>query len=290
MQVKIKGTTKICGLFGYPVEHSFSPAMQNAAFSSLLLDFVYVPFTVAPGDLAQAVRAVRALNLVGVNVTVPHKEKVLPFLDELTPEAQLTGAVNTIVHIEGRLVGHNTDGAGFLRALREEAGFSPAGKNVLVLGAGGAARAVAVALAGAGAQEISIANRTAQRAQELARELNERTPAKARAIFWSARHLGEVLGNVQLIVQTTPVGMAPGREQCPSFPFHCLGREHLVCDLIYNPPMTKFLERAREAGAAVSSGLGMLLHQGALAFELWTGKNAPLEVMRRALLEQLQER
>jgi len=287
MNVKIKGTTKICGLFGCPVEHSFSPAMHNAAFSSLGLDYVYVPFSVPPAELAQAVRAVRALNLAGVNVTVPHKEKVIPFLDELTPEAESTGAVNTIVNVKGKLVGYNTDGAGLLKALEIEAGFLPAGKNALVLGAGGAARAVSAALALAGAREIKIAGRTYGKAAQLAREIAGRTPAKAEAVPWSEQKLGEEIESVHLIVQATPVGMYPGEDQCPLFPFERLGGDHLVCDLIYNPPRTIFLERALAAGARVMNGLGMLLYQGVLAFALWTGKNAPVEIMRRALEEQL---
>ncbi|MCL6447169.1 MAG: shikimate dehydrogenase [Armatimonadetes bacterium] len=284
---KISGTTKVCGLIGNPVEHSFSPAMQNAAFSSLGLDYIYVPFLVAPADLGQALAAVRALNLVGVNVTVPHKEKVLPFLDELAPEAEIAGAVNTIVRQGGRLSGHNTDGAGFLRALAADAGFAPEGKNVLVLGAGGAARAVSAALARAGAREIRIAGRTAQKAAALAREINERVHGRARAIPWGEEDLLEVLPDVQLVVQATPVGMHPRPEDCPPFPFQGLRSGHLVCDLIYHPPLTKFLARAKAAGARIMNGLGMLLYQGVLAFELWTGVSAPVEVMRRALAEEL---
>ncbi|MEW5898961.1 MAG: shikimate dehydrogenase [Bacillota bacterium] len=287
---KISGTTKVCGLFGDPVEHSFSPAMHNAAFSSLGLDYVYVPFLVAPADLGQALAAVRALNLAGVNVTVPHKEKVLPFLDELAPEAEIAGAVNTIVRQEGRLIGHNTDGAGFLRALAIETGFAPEGKNVLVLGAGGAARAVSAALARAGAREIRIAGRTAQKAAELAREINERVRGRAQAIRWGEEDLLESLPEVQLVIQATPVGMHPRLEDCPPFPFQGLRSGHLVCDLIYHPPLTKFLARAKAAGARILNGLGMLLYQGVLAFELWTGVSAPVEVMRRALVEELRRR
>lgn len=289
MNRQIRGTTKVCGLFGYPVEHSFSPALHNAAFSFLALDYVYVPFAVPPEELERAVRAIRALNLAGVNVTVPHKEKVLPFLDELTPEAELTGAVNTIVPHKGKLVGYNTDGAGFLRALEEAAGFAPEGKRALLLGAGGAARAVAGALALAGAQEISVANRTSGRAAQLARELNSRTSCRVRAIPLEEQTLGAVVESAQLIVQATPVGMHPADEACPPFPFQRLKSGQVVCDLIYNPPLTRFLERAQSAGARVVNGLGMLLYQGALAFELWTGVAAPVEIMRQALVVCLEK-
>lgn len=303
MKQLISGRTMVCGLFGFPVEHSFSPAMHNAAFGHLGLDFVYVPFPVPPGELERAVSAIHALNLVGVNVTVPHKEKVSAYLDELTPGAKLTGAVNTIVNQGGRLVGYNTDGAGFIRFLADEARFEPAGKRVLILGAGGAARAVAVHLALAGVSQLVVANRTLQKATVLADLLNDQTPARATAVSWAANAFqpgrsqdedgpvadsrtaseAELAAWADLIVQTTPLGMHPREDTCPDFPFGCLHSGQVVLDLVYNPPRTLFLERAARAGARVYNGLGMLLYQGALAFELWTGKKAPVEVMRRAL-------
>ncbi|SHF03053.1 shikimate dehydrogenase [Desulfofundulus australicus DSM 11792] len=276
----ISARTRVCGLLGYPVEHSFSPAMHNAAFRHLGLDFVYLAFPVHPERLEEAVAGVRALHLAGVNVTVPHKEKVIPYLDELTDGARLAGAVNTIVHREGHLVGHNTDGAGFVRFLTADAGFNPAGKRVLVLGAGGAARAVAVHLALAGVEQVLVANRTPSRAAELAALIHDQTPARACAVPWPADVLP---GEVDLIVQTTPLGMHPRVDACPDFPFHRLRPEQVVVDLVYNPPRTLFMERAARSGARVYNGLGMLLYQGVLAFELWTGERAPVEVMRRAL-------
>lgn len=313
----LSGKTRVCALFGYPVEHSFSPAMHNAAFAAANLDYVYVAFPVPPKLLPAAVAAIKALDLAGVNVTVPHKEKVLPLLDRVAPGARLAGAVNTIVFRHGLLEGHNTDGAGFVRALAEEADFVPRGSSVLILGAGGAARAVAVHMALAGAAHITVANRTAARAAELAALLNKHTGARAGFLEWPG-HFGtggtagepapaHGVGNraalpvaprsggeatldfcravkeADLIVQTTPVGMFPRVEDCPPFPFLCLRPGQVVADLVYNPPRTLFLARAAEAGARVCNGLGMLLYQGALAFELWTGRAAPLEVMRRAL-------
>jgi len=280
----ISGTTRICGLLGSPVKHSFSPVMHNAAFSFLGLDYVYVPFCVAPEELCAAVMAVRSLGLAGVNVTVPHKEKVITFLDEVTPGAQLTGAVNTIVNHRGKLGGYNTDGAGFLRALQEEVNFSPAGRTALILGAGGAARAVAVELALAGAQEILLANRTPGRAEGLARLLTEHTPAGAGIVLWSEQAMAEAARRSDLIVQTTPVGMSGHEESCINFPFEQLRPGQVVCDLVYNPPLTGFLRCAGQiSGVRTIGGLGMLLNQGALAFELWTGVKAPVEIMRRAL-------
>lgn len=288
MNYLISGRTRVCGLIGYPVEHSFSPAMHNAAFAHLRLDYVYVAFPVKPEDLKDALWGIRALNLAGVNVTVPHKEKVIPFLDELAEGARLIGAVNTVECRGGRLVGHNTDGAGFVRFLTTEAGFDPQGKRALILGAGGAARAVAVYLALSGARELVVANRSHARAEELAGLLNERTPARATALPWSAggegaAEMAEAAAASDLIVQTTPLGMHPAESTCPAFPFAVLRPGQVVVDLVYNPPRTLFMERAARAGARVYNGLGMLLHQGALAFELWTGHKAPLEVMRKAL-------
>jgi len=287
MLSKIKGSTRVCALFGFPVEHSFSPGMQNTAFFHLGLDFVYVPFLVFPENVRQAVQAIRALNLAGVNVTVPHKEKIIPFLDEIAPGAELTGAVNTIVNKKGRLTGYNTDGDGFLRSLEEEAGFTVQGKSFLMLGAGGAARAIAMALARGGAGEIFIANRTIQKAADLANEVNMRLQANARGVLWTEKDLRDVLPGIDAVIHCTPVGMHPHGDDCPAFPFAYLQSGQLVCDLVYNPPMTKFLERAQEAGARICDGLGMLLHQGALAFELWTGRDAPVAVMRRALEGQI---
>ena len=284
--MQVDGKTKVCGIFGFPVEHSFSPRMHNAAFSYLKLNYIYVPFAVPPQALAPAVAGIRALNLAGVNITIPHKEQVISFLDEITPPARLIGAVNTIVNQAGHLIGHNTDGAGFLRALKEEMNFQPAGKKILLLGAGGGARAVAVALALAGAAQFTIANRPFEYAVNLARLIKENTNIRAEALPWLENEEGvpaEVVAQADLIVQATPVGMHPFEHECLNIPFSCLRPAQIVCDLIYNPPQTLFLKRAAKAGAKVKNGLGMLLYQGALAFELWTGKPAPAAVMREAL-------
>lgn len=284
----ISGTTRVCGLFGFPVQHSFSPVIHNAAFSFLGLDYVYVPFCVAPEELCAAVAAVRSLGLAGVNVTIPHKEKVIAFLDEVTPGAQITGAVNTIVNHEGKLCGYNTDGAGFLRALQEEVNFSPAKKTVLILGAGGAARAVSVELALAGTQEILLANRTPERAEGLARLLTEHTSVRAGIVLWSEQAVAKAVRKSDLIVQTTSVGMSGHEDSCVDFPFEQLQPGQMVCDLVYNPPLTGFLRHAGQiTGVKTVGGGGMLLYQGALAFELWTGVKAPVEIMRRALQEVL---
>lgn len=295
MKDTVTGRTKVCGIFGHPVEHSLSPPMHNAAFAALGLDYIYVPFPVSPGDLPQAIAAVRTLGLAGVNVTVPHKEAVLPLLDELSEAAALNGAVNTIVNRSGRLYGDNTDGRGFLRSLAEDAGFLPAGKTALVLGAGGAARGVAVQLALAGVKSLILANRTERRANELAASLAERTGVETAVAPWpdsgnawtvgagsGDKTLDEALRNSDLIVQATSLGL-DGGAVLPPLQYALLGPEKVVCDLVYTPPDTPFLKQARKYGARTVSGLGMLLYQGVLAFELWTGKAAPVEVMREVL-------
>ncbi len=283
----ISGRTKLCGVFGCPVEHSFSPAMQNAAFQAAGLDYAYLPFFVAPEHLAAAVESVKALGMIGVNITVPHKEAVLPLLDELTDEARLAGAVNTVVNRHRRLCGDNTDGKGFLWSLLENAGFVPTGKTALILGAGGAARAVSVSLAMCGAKKMVIANRSKKRAEELARVINVRTGASAEVVEWpedNSKNLpGEALQSADLVVQTTTLGMFPEVSTCAPLPFELIRPGQVACDLVYNPVRTAFLKKASRAGATVVGGLGMLLYQGALAFELWTGLAAPLEAMNKAL-------
>lgn len=289
----INGLTKICGIMGYPVGHSFSPGMQNAAFRAAGLDYAYVPFPVEPGRLEAAVKAVKALGLVGVNVTVPYKEAVLPLLDRLSDEARLTGAVNTIVNHAGLLHGYNTDGKGFLRSLGET-GFLPAGKTVLLLGAGGAARAVAISAALAGIKRLFLANRSGKRAGELARFITTKTGLPVEVVAWPYQEgdtlPGEALSGADLVVQATPLGMYPKEAEAVPLPYDLFKPGQVACDLVYNPLETLFLKKAGRAGAATVSGLGMLLHQGALSFELWTGVAAPLEDMKEALIKNTEYR
>ena len=282
----ISGRTKVCGIFGYPLEHTFSPAMHNAAFAAAGLDFIYIPFPVEPGRLTEAVAAVRALGLAGVNVTIPYKETVLPLVEELSEEARLIGAVNTIVNRSGRLYGDNTDGRGFLRSLSEKAGFKPSGKTVLMMGAGGAARAVAVQLALAGARKILLVNRSRMRAEEMAAYIKERTGTHTEVLAWPEpgdELPGAVLQAADLVVQATSLGMHPAPGLTVPLPFDLFRPGQAACDLVYNPVQTKFLRKAGQAGAATVDGMGMLLYQGALTFELWTGTAAPLAAMQSAL-------
>ncbi len=284
LPASISGATKITGIFGDPVAHSLSPSMHNAAFAELGLEMVYVPWRVRAEDPGKAVEAIRALNILGVNVTIPHKVAVLPFLDKVTPQARLIGAVNTIHNQDGRLVGYNTDGAGFLESLRREAGVDPKGATVMLAGAGGAARAVAVALATAGAGRIVFANRTPDRAQDLAGALSAGLPScEVRAIALDEAVLRQHLIGADIFINASPVGMHPAVDQPPVVDPALFPPGILVCDLVYNPLETRLLRESRDRGLKILTGDGMLLYQGVLALEIWTGRQAPVDMMRAAL-------
>ena len=257
--------------------------MHNAAFRRLGLKYRYVVYAVPPARLAQAVESIRTLGLAGVNVTIPHKERVIPHLDQLTAEARLMGAVNTIVNRRGRLIGHNTDGRGFLLALRRTLGLSPRGRAVCLLGAGGAARGVATALAQAGVKRLVIANRTRRRGAALARRLQRqfgRRGLAVRAISMTVGSLARQTEGCEWLINATAVGLKP--LDPPPLDPSLLPRFSFVCDLIYSPPETRLLRDARAAGCRTMNGLDMLVYQGALSFELWTGRTAPISVMKRA--------
>ena len=272
------------GIIGYPLGHSISPALQQAAFDALDLPVTYERWEVPPEGLAERVLSIRREDILGANVTVPHKEQALMLMDEVEERAGLIGAVNTIVNRDGRLTGHNTDAPGFLRALREDGGFDPKGKLALLLGAGGAARAVAFALASAGIARLIISNRTQARAEALARDLRVR----AKIDDVTVASWGAVPPKLDLIVNATSIGMTHG-ETAGESPLGSSSIEAgcMIADLIYGRSETPFAQAARKAGAQTLDGLPMLVYQGALAFELWTGHEAPLGVMfeaaRRAL-------
>jgi shikimate dehydrogenase len=285
-KLKITGKTKVFGIFGWPVHHSLSPAMHNAAFRHLYLDGCYLPFAVRPEHLPIAVQAIIPLGLGGINITIPHKEKVISLLQEITPTAKFIGAVNTIEVKSGRLVGHNTDGEGFIRALMEKK-VAVSGKKTLILGAGGSAKAVAVQLAMSGASSIIIANRTPDRAFEVADSLKTHFPdTTMRVVTFTPEAVRKELRDSDILVNTTSVGLK--RSDPPPIPIDCLHPGLFVYDLIYNPPETPLLRNARVIGAPSMNGLGMLLHQGVLGFGIWTGKKAPVSVMKKALIEAME--
>ncbi|UWE02885.1 shikimate dehydrogenase [Laceyella sacchari] len=274
----IDSHTGLLGLLGDPVSHSKSPVMMNAALAELNAPYVYLAFRVSPSALEEAVRGLRALDVKGWNVTIPHKVAIMEHLDGLDDTAREIGAVNTVVKREGKWIGYNTDGAGYLRSLQEQISFEPAEQRVVLLGAGGAARAVGYALAAAGVSSITVANRTVAKAEELAHHLSRYTQTKAVAVNDSRKEIEAAT----LIINTTSVGMVPRTEEMP-IPGEWLNAHHLVSDLVYHPRMTALLQAAKAKGAIIHTGEGMLLHQAALALELWLGKKAPVEVMRKVL-------
>lgn len=282
--MKINGNTKVVGLFGYPVNHSLSPLFQNAAFAELGLNFVYIPFLVHPKDLSRAVEAIKALNLAGVNVTVPHKEKIVPYLDEVSPEVEKIIAVNTVVNQKGKLVGYNTDGQGFISSLRQR-GFNLRGKRVLLLGAGGAALSIGFSLLREKVGEIVLINRTYNRAIDLSNRLKKIFPnSSLRVIKFEDRNFFAGREDIDLLVNATSVGMRAGDPLLINLKgFSC---KIFIYDIVYNRP-TELLKEAKKRNLPHLNGLGMLIFQGALSFELWTGRKAPLNKMREAVEKEV---
>ena len=270
------------GIIGSPIGHSISPQFQQAALDHLGIEATYQAWEVGPDGLAAFVDGLRSPEVLGINVTVPHKEAVIPLVDQVDEWAAAAGAVNTIVNRSGVLAGHNTDGSGFLRALRDEGNFNPKGRQALVLGAGGAARGVVLALVREGAAKITIANRTLDRAQRLCRVAAD-NGLKAQAVSLGSQGLAQAAASVELIVNCTTLGMAHGPEKHQSLlSWKQIPATALVNDLVYNPQETPLLNEARRAGASVLGGLPMLVYQGAASLEMWTDREAPVAVMLEA--------
>jgi shikimate dehydrogenase len=267
---------------GQPVAGNPTQYMMEKAFDRAGLDWRYLTFEVSPEQFDDAMRGFRSLGFRGGNFTIPHKQAVLAFCDELSDAARLIGAVNCIVREDEKLVGHNTDGQGFLRSLRTL--VDPAGKRVIVLGAGGAARAVAVELALAGAAHLTIVNRTPERGQQLAEHLASQTSAAAEFAAWEGDY--DVPGDTDVLVNATSIGLNNPAARVP-VDTASLRPELLVADVVFNPPQTRLLEEAADRGCKVLDGLGMLVGQGAIAFKLWTGVDPDAEVMREAVEEFL---
>ena len=280
--MEIKGSTKVVGLIGEPVEHSFSPPMHNAAFKKLGMDYVYVPFNVSPDKLKSAVEGADSLNIQGLNVTIPHKINVMKYLKELDPIAELIGAVNTIDF--KNLKGYNTDGIGCIRAIEE---ITPVkDKKVVVAGAGGASRAIVFYLAKYGAEEISILNRNVNKADKLANDLlssNLISNVSADDIS----NIASSIKDADILIDTTPVGMHPNCDVEPIVKAEDIHEDLVVNDIVYNPNETVLLKEAIKANAKVVYGIKMLLYQGAESFKIWTGQNAPIDVMEAKLKETL---
>ena len=282
--------TQRLGIIGFPIGHSISPIFQQAGLDHLGIDATYEKWEVTTEGVGDFVAGLRAPGTLGINITVPHKQAVIPFLDEVDEWATAAGAVNTIVNRDGRLTGHNTDGPGFLRALLVETGYSPEGTRALVLGAGGAARGILLALARGGVESLVIANRTLERAETLA-QLASENGVKAEAIPLSTDALTQAAGSAALIVNCTTMGMSHGPDERGS-PLSTtqIPATAIVNDLVYNPMETPLLREAAAAGATTLGGLHMLVYQGVLSFQMWTGRDAPVDVMLAAAAKEMASR
>jgi shikimate dehydrogenase len=278
----INAKTKLIGLLGHPVEHSFSPIMHNAAFRDKNLNYVYLAFDVLSENLKYVIDGAKAMGIVGFNVTIPHKIEIMKYLDEIDESAKLIGAVNTIKIENSKAIGYNTDGLGARMALEEEIG-EVKDKNIIIYGAGGAARAVAFELAKN--NNIIIANRTIEKAKSLAEEIREKLNKTEEGVKYSGLDVN--LDRIDVIINATPIGMYPNVDVEPIVKAEMMHKGMVVMDLIYNPLETVLLKEAKKAGAKAINGLGMLIYQGAIAFEIWTNEKPNIEVMKNAIINHL---
>lgn len=286
----ISGKTKLTGFFAKPASHSLSPLMHNLAFSHWGIDAVYLAFEVDQTNLRQAVESIRILDMLGVNVSMPNKTAVLAYLDQLSPEAELIGAVNTIVHQEQRLIGYNTDGMGFVRSVNET-GHPIKNQKIVVLGAGGAAKAIVVQMALEGAQEITIykrLNATFLPLKEYFAKVSEKTGCPIRLHDYADEsQLALDLSQANLLINATDIGMGSKKDQLPIADVKLLHSQLAVFDLIYSPSETRLIQEAQKMGIKAYNGLGMLIHQGAIAFELWTHREMPVQNIRERLEQEV---
>lgn len=273
---------ELVGVFGHPVSENPTVVMHEAAYAALGMNWRYLTIEVVPEDLGKAMLGLRAMNMRGVNLTIPHKVDVLQHLDHLSEVARLMGAVNIVVNENGRLFGENTDGKGFMQALTVDAGIDPGGTSVVVFGAGGASRAITVELALSGARAITVVNRSPERGQALVDLLNSNTSTSATYETWEGPHC--IPGDTDIVIHATSIGMSPDVDARPDLDYSTLTPDMTVCDVIHSPD-TPFLRAARQQGSATLDGVGMLVYQGAIGFRLWTGRAAPVDVMYRALTE-----
>ena len=286
MEKRITGHTELIGLMAYPIRHSSSPAMHNAAFAKLGLDYAYLAFEVDNDSLEGAVQGIRSLKLVGSNVSMPNKTVVHKYLDKLSPAAEMCGAVNTIVNKDGVLTGHITDGTGYMMSLKDN-GVDVIGKKMTIVGAGGAATAIEIQAALDGVAEISIFNRKDEfwaNAEETVRKINEKTNCKAQLFdLADLDKLKEEIASSYLFTNATGMGMKPleGQTYIPDKSF--LRPDLIVSDVVYHPRETELLRMAKEVGCKTMNGLGMMLFQGAAAFKMWTGEDMPIEYMKEKL-------
>ncbi len=276
---------ELTGCFGRPVAENPTGVMQEAAFRAAGLNWRYLTVEVGPDDLADAFRGVRAFGMRGVNLTIPHKVAVTPLLDELSPEARMIGAVNTVIRRGDELVGENTDGKGFLRGVRADAAIDPKGKRVVMLGAGGAARAIGAELLLAGVSDLLIVNRGLERGESTAADLAKSTQGPVRFEPWRGTYM--VPNDIDLFVNATSIGLYPEVDAKPDVDLSDAKADMLVADAVFNPPETRLLADARKRGLPTLDGLSMLVYQGVIGFQLWTGQDPDEAVMKQALAEAL---
>lgn len=276
---------ELTGVFGDPVDDNPTGVVEEAAFAAKNLNYRYLTIKVLPEDLGKAMDSVKIFGMKGINLTMPHKIKVLPYLDELSPAAEIIGAVNTVIQKEGKLFGENTDGKGFVTALKNS-GETLDKKNVTILGAGGAARAIAVECALNGAAHINIINRSIEKGEELASLIQMKTDSSAKYLNW--KNNMEIPSDTDILINATSIGFSPNVTDKPDIDYTTITPEMCVCDVIFNPAETIFLKSAAENGAKTTTGLGMLVQQAALNFTLWTGVEAPVDVMEDALKKEFE--
>ena len=279
--MRVGGTTRAFAVLGHPIGHSLSPVMHNAAFDALGMDAVYLPFDVEPGGLMDVLNAMRFMGFAGANLTLPLKEVAYGGLTDLDESAQSAGAVNTVRFGEDRARGYNTDGYGLLAALREAFGTAAEGEDIAMLGSGGAARGTALVCAAAGARSLTLVARNRERTEELARDISAALPSSSLRCVVDENEKESAIRDATLVVQATTLGMNAGDP--PFAPASAFRKGQKVYDLIYTNPVTSTIAAAQEAGALTANGLGMLLHQGVRAFEIWTGTKPPIDIMRHAL-------
>ena len=288
MAYQITGHTRLGCLLGTPVSHSISPMMHNEAFRILGLDCVYLCFDTKNADLKTMVQTLKEMNVYGFNLTMPDKERILPYLDELSPAARMIGAVNTVKNEDGRLIGHNTDGIGYMQSVKDT-GYDATTGPMTLLGAGGAASSIAIQAALDGVPVLHIVNRRGRswdNALRLADLINENTSCKADVTDMAKGvAVKACIKDSLLLTNATSIGMAPNTDASPVQDTSCLHPDLLVSDIIYNPRRTKLLLEAQDAGCRISNGMYMLLYQGAAAFQIWTGKEMPVEEIRQKFFQ-----
>lgn len=275
--------SELVGVLGDPVDGNPTGVMEEAGFAANNLNYRYITVRVLPKDLEDAIKGVRAFGMKGINLTMPHKVLVIPYLDELSPAAKMIGAVNTVINRNGKLIGENTDGKGFTASLQKE-GVVINGKNIVMLGAGGAAKAIAVECVLAGAEKISVINRNEESGRALAALLTENSNCKVNYLKWQGKM--KIFQETDILINATSIGLMSDIDSKPDIDYATINDNMTVCDVIFNPTDPLFLKEARKRGAKTINGIGMLVHQGALNYTLWTGEDAPIDIMYHALEQE----